>query len=98
MAAHAAPDPMPVAASSSWQTPRTVHVALGPGVLAGLAQLAADNAGLQLATHFHVYRGAQMLLAAYDVLAQEMWLPARTEKSRVADLAARLGVGFHKVS
>jgi hypothetical protein len=96
MKRHAARDPMPVAAAAQWPVPRTFHVALGPGVLSGLAHQASQHPTAQLAAHFHIYHGAQMLLAAYDVLQQDMWLPSRTPKARVADLAARLGVGFRK--
>lgn len=98
MVAHAAREPMEVAPAAPWPPPRNFHVAVGPGVLAKLAQFSAENGGSPLSTHFHIYRGPQMLLAAYDVLAQEMWLPSRTPKARVAELAARLGVGFRKAS
>lgn len=96
MAAHAVPERAHLAMGTIWPRPLIFHVPASREMFERLTRLADHHAAPELAVHFHVYRGDEVLLEAYDLFAQEMWLPGSLSDDRVEDLAKRLGVGFRK--
>lgn len=96
MRRHAVPERARVQRGTIWPRPRVFHVPAEREAFSALVELAERHGGPELATHLHVYRDDEVLLAAFDVLFQEMWLPLTTSEDRVAALAARLGVAHRK--
>jgi hypothetical protein len=96
MRRHAVPERAHVEMGTIWPRPRVFHVPAERDVLPALVALAEQHDGAELATHLHVYRDNEVLLSAFDLLSQEMWLPLTTPEERVAALAARLGVAHRR--
>jgi hypothetical protein len=96
MSSHAVPERTHIAMGTIWPRPRVFHVPASPDVLAQLVTLADHHAAPELAVHFHAYRGDEVLLQAYDVFDQEMWLAASLPEERISELATRLGVSYRR--
>ncbi len=81
-----------------WPRPEVYHMAITPGNLEGLAELAAPCDWFDLAVHMHVYKGADVLLEWYDVDCRDpMWLSQEIPAGRVRAFCERLGVDYGRV-
>lgn len=95
---HAVPGQVHIALGTIWPRPRVFHLPAEPSTLDGLCRLMDHHAEPELAIHFHVYRGEQILLEWHDAFSQPLLLHGDMPEERVRQLAEAFGGTYTRVS
>ena len=90
------PEQTHIAMGTSWPRPKTFHVPATEANLATLAELSQRCAEPELADHFHVYCGNEVLIAWFDILSIPMHVSNRFPEDEVTSFCDRLGVTYRK--
>jgi hypothetical protein len=91
MARHSIPEQAHISIGTTWPRPQTFHVPARPAILAELTGIMSHHAEPELAVHFHVYRGTQILLQWYDAFCVPLLLNGTTPEEEVVAFARRIG-------
>ena len=92
----AVPEQTHVGMGTNWPRPQVFHVPATSRNLAALAALSQRCAEPELADHFHVYRGSEVLIAWFDILSIPMYVSNRFSEDEVASFCDSLGVTYRK--
>lgn len=94
MAKHSIPEVSHVAMGTIWPRPKAHHVPATTALLAELEGIMKRHAEPELAIHFHVYRGGEVLLEWHDAFSQPMLMSASIPEEKVRAFSERIGKGY----
>jgi len=97
-AQHQVSNPTKVAVGTVWPKPVWHHVPINPEVMEKLAQLSDTLDPTEIASHLHIYRNQQVLLAWHDAFDLPMFFSRGLSQERVNNFCAKLGIPFKRVS
>lgn len=79
-----------------WPRPLAFHAPASHAVLKRLAEIMERHAEPELAVHFHVYRGEDVLLEWYDAFSDPFRVSSSVPADQIEVLARRLGTTFRR--
>lgn len=93
LASHLSAVRRPVEPGTFWPRPKMYHLPITRSNLEQLRELADRHAEHEICDHLVVYRGDQVLLAAYDAGFGPVYVSCDLPSETIEDLRSRLGTG-----
>jgi hypothetical protein len=77
-----------------WPRPEGFHLPATPENLSGLADIAENCVGPEVAIHFHVYKDNKILLEWYDAFFDPMFISKEIPEGKIKEFCTKLSITY----